>query len=136
MNEIIAELKELFTSIWGIIIASGISLSGIGYAVIRAIKPKTKHELFMESQVTSLSTANANLTARVNELENKLIAQGETFNSRLSQVASVAPSNKVRQLAFEWSEEDKKKAVEVAVQVAPVVVETGKKIITKLIKKK
>ena len=138
VQEVIQIIIDFFNSIAGIVVISGVTIGGIGYALLKVIRPKTRHERALE---TALINQSALLVAYKKEnetLRKDFNAYVEQTNARLAELGLASVNVKIKQKARQWTVEDAKKAVEIAqavIPAIPVMVESTKQMVTKLIKK-
>ena len=138
VQEVIQIIIDFFNSIAGIVVISGVTIGGIGYALLKVIRPKTRHERALETALINQSKLLEAYKKENETLRKDFNAYVEQTNARLAELGLASVNVKIKQKARQWTVEDAKKAVEIAQAVIPsipVVVESTKQMVTKLIKK-
>lgn len=138
VQEFIQIIIDFFNSITGIVITSGVTIGGIGYALLKVIRPKTKHERALESALISQSALLVSYKKELEDTKAEFEAYKTEVNAKLVELGMASTNVKMKAKAKQWTVDDAQRAIEiakVAVAVAPQVVESTKTMVTKLIKK-
>ena len=138
IQAILQAIIEWFQSVPGIVITSGVTVGGIGIALVKTLRPKTKHERALESAIISQQQLITAQKAEIELLKKDFADYKQLVNERLSTIGMAVPNMKVRSMVRQWTEEDTKKAIELAkmaVAVAPTVIEVGNKVVNGIRKK-
>mgnify|MGYP003608229953 CR=1 FL=1 len=138
IQAIVQAIIEWFQSVSGIVITCGVTVGGIGIALVKTLRPKTKHERALESAIISQQQLITAQKAEIETLKKDFAEYKQLVNERLSTIGMAVPNMKVRSMVRQWTEEDTKKAIELAkmaVAVAPTVIEVGKKVVGGIRKK-
>ena len=138
VQEFIQIIIDFFQSVAGIVIISGVTVGGVGYALLKTLRPKTKHERALESALISQSALLVSYKKELEDTKAEFEAYKTETNAKLVELGMASTNVKMKAKAKQWTVEDAQRAIEIAKAVAPIVpqvVNEGKKMVTKLIKK-